>query len=713
MNYFISYYNLISFGINEDYLKVALIRYRKGKSKSWVNKKDRNDKRKVLIDIDSIPKPTRIKHNIPTGKEYFERMRIEKYQETQKAEKQKIEQRFEAEKAVLYNAYRNEYLPFIELYQERYSHSNNNYKVAVLSAQCHAFWLKMLEVTGNETKTYHGGCRRGFELYLELKKELIFTKDFTNENYFRILLSKMRASLLKNGCIIDLVANGKRKPATIKKTNKFHRGIAMAFLSHPNKYSYRIVADLVNYHCIEEQEAEITESWIKQLMANDNHFRTLVMAYRNGEKYTKENILAHAVRKNTPFPANVWMIDGTPLQFYCWNEERTKQVRLNLFVIIDVCSRKIVGFDISYSETRYNIMNALKMAVMEEGHLPSEIVSDNFSASKTEEIKSMVDQMANIGTLWRHSKVGNPQDKSYVERFFGSFQSVECTLYDDYIGEGIMSKRDNRRTADQLLKTAKKDGMPTFKQMKDRVITMIITYNQREKANQKAPKNVYKSLPKPNAIELDSVRTALLFWKRTKATIKKSMVKIVVDKVEHFYEVKDHKISTELQGKRVFVRYDENDLQRIMLFDIEHEQVIGECKKSLKIATAEVDRTPEDLENMYKVTSKNKSKLKYIKDQKAEILEPVFKKVGKESIDLIHPRGLSKNKLTEFEDLEQQERLRLVLNITKENEEKPVKEPLETIYKTVSKIDYEDFVVQKKPLKQGSLKIVQTTNKDN
>ena len=695
-----------NFCVPTESIKTSTKRYRQGKSQSWANKKDLNDKRKVLIDIDTIPEPTRKKYNIPTGKEYFKQLELERQRELEAKKIAQYEQlekakkdRLDIERTALFDAYTNDYMPFLALYNERYTYRKDLGNLVILSAKEHAFWLKMLEVTGTLYKTFDGGCKRGHSLYLDLKNELVFTNDFTNENYFRILLSRLRKLIKEGKCISAIVANNKRKPKELKKTNDFHQGMAMAFLSHPNKYSYRVVTDLVNYHCIEENQKPITESWIKWLMANDNHFRTLVMASRNGEKYAKDNLIAHAVRKNTPFPANVWMLDGSPLQFYCWSESRTKLIRLNLFVIIDVCSRKIVGFDVSYSEDKFNIMNALKMAVMMEGHLPAEIVSDNFSASKSEEIKALVEQMAKIGTIWRHAKVGNPQDKSYVERFFGSFQSVECTLYDDYIGEGIMSKRDNRRNAEQLLKTSKKDGMPTFNQMKDRVIAMIVTYNQREKANKQAPKVVYNLLPKPNAKELDSVRTALLFWKRTKATIRKSMIKIVVNKVEHFYEVKNHKISTELQDKQVFVRYDETDLERIMLFYLLTETAICECKKSLIIATGQADRTDEDYTNMLKVTAKQKSKKAYLENEKNKVIQSAINITKKESIDLIHPRSLSKNKLTELDDLAQQERLRKMLNIRTDEEQEPQTEPIMTIYKEGCNTTYSDVIEAKKPKK--------------
>lgn len=313
-------------------IRTSTKRFRQNQTQSWSNKKDPKDKRKVLIDIDTIPEPTRKKYNIPTGKEYFEQQELERYTAEQEKIQRDKELRTNTEKSALYNAYTNDYLPFVAIYKERYDYRKDLSSLAVLSAREHAFWLKMLQVTGTEFKTFDGGCRRGFNLYMELKKDLVFTKDFANENYFRILLSRLRKLLKEDKCISEVVVNGKRKEKGAYKTNDFHKGISMAFLSHPKKYSYRVVTDLVNYHCLEENQPQITESWIKWLMANDNHFRTLVMASRNGEKYTKDNLIQHAVRKNTLFPANVWMLDGSPLQFYCWNESRTKVIRLNLFV---------------------------------------------------------------------------------------------------------------------------------------------------------------------------------------------------------------------------------------------------------------------------------------------------------------------------------------------------------------------------------------------
>jgi len=80
--------------------------------------------------------------------------------------------------------------------------------------------------------------------------------------------------------------------------------------------------------------------------------------------------------------------------------------RLYIFVVLDACTRRIIGFDITTTgEDRFMVMNALKMAIRYTGYIPYEIVSDNFSANKTEEIKNVQAELQKFGTKWRFAKL--------------------------------------------------------------------------------------------------------------------------------------------------------------------------------------------------------------------------------------------------------------------------------------------------------------------
>jgi transposase InsO family protein len=698
---------ILRFGISENYLKVCLSRFRNNKSKSWQNFKDPLDKRKVLINIDTIPESTRLKYNIPSAQEYAEQKLIEQENKL----RIETETRYNLEKSALIEAYTNEWIPYVNLYDRLFSYSRKTQiRYSKQFAKEHAFWVKMVEITGTKYSAYHGKVFAGFQLFSELKNQLSFYNSINNLNYFTRKLKEIRTAIANNQDLSELIADGnlKRKPHLVKTTD-FHNALTLSFLSHPKKYPYRVVTDLVNHHCQIEEMPPITESWIKKKMAEDNKFRSAVSKYRNGEKYFNDNLLAHAVRNVTPYPANVWMIDGTPIQFFCWNETRTKVIRLNLFAIIDVCTRKIVGFDMAYSEDRFNILKALKLAVLSEGHLPAEIVSDNFSANKTEEIKDIKTQMENMGVNWRFSRLNNPQDKSYIERFFGAFQSVECALYDDYIGEGITSKRLNARPSREYLEeVAKKKGYPTFNEMKDRIGLMIAKYNERELSKTQSPNEKYKSLPKPNMVEMDATKTALMFWNKTTYTVKRGMVKITVRKVEHSYEIYNHDLKMYLQNKKVLVRYDENELDRVILFD-EFDKVICEVQKSVRVSVSKIDETEQTKDNTYKVVAKNKSYSNHIDKYRNEIISKGLESVGKETLELVHPLSLAKNQINSIESKQLLELYRYQNEIPKD-----VSEPIE--YKPIGIIaknpieSYENITQKKSPTKKGSLKVIGKPN---
>lgn len=682
-------------------------RYRQGKSKSWENKKDIFDKRKVLINLSTIPDGTRLKYNIPTGIEYFKQQQekelIEK-QEVLEAQKELVSN---TEKLALFNAYQNDWISYYSIYKERYKDNKRCDELARLSAKEHAFWLSMIDVTGNIHRGIFGKAEVGFEYYCALKKELVFSHSIKNINYFRRKLKELRFELKKGASIVEIIANKKsdKRPETTK-INDFHKGLILFFVGHEKKYSYRLCVDLVNHHCLEEKQPTLSESYIKKIMTEDNHFRTLVYSLRNGTKYLNENILPHAKRHPVEFPANLWMIDGTPIQFFC-KDAKGKIIRLTLFVILDAFSRKIVGFDIALNEDKFMVMNALKRAVKDEGHLPKEILSDNFSANKTEEIKAIKEQMEKMGTNWRLAKVGNPQDKTQVERFFGVFQSEECSLYDDYIGEGITSKRDNRPNVEFLSNSNKK--LLTVSEMKSRIITMVAKYNEREKRERKSPLALYK-LPKPKAIEMDSFKIALMFWTRTKHTIKQGMVKITVNKIEHSFEIYEHKLKAELQNQTVYVRYDAQNLDSIMLFNLKGETAICECKKSIKFHIATDDRDQENNQNIINHTAKVKSYKKHLTKEVQSKYNKALGVIGKDILNPVHPLDLGKNKINEQESKDIME-----VHFNDFGIHKDVKEPKHKAFAPVirsgieNNLTYESKVVNKKSSVKSSLKVVKTS----
>ena len=674
MGLFVSFEEVLSFGVSEKYLKKALNYSREGNTRSWKNKKDETDARKVLIDLDSIPNRTRQKYNIPTGIEYFEqkieREELERKERLQKEKERKENKEFSA----LENAYKNNWHEHFYFYMDFFANrpAEKQKELAKRYAQNLAYWLEMVNITGGKWKQ-HGTLKKAFEYHCRLRTELGIITSFEEYNRFTVFLNNVRNAVRYNkGIEESIVHRGINQPKR-QSTSDFHKMVLLELLSHPKRYSYPKVTDLMNHVCEQNNYNTISESWVKQQMSSSNpEFRNLVMATRAGEKHFKSSLQKYAVREQTTLPGDVWMIDGSPIQFWCWSKNGKKYTRLNLFVVVDVSSRKVVGFDISYSEDKYNVMNALQMAVSREKHLPSEIVSDHFSAKKSEEIQHIKTLFEEMGCRWRHHTVGNPQDKVYVERFYGVFQSVFCAIYDDYLGKGIGSRDPSGNPSPEFLKEAvKKDGYLGEDEMKQRISLLIGLYNQTARKGIKAPNEAYK-LIKPNVSELDLSKTALIFWKTTKNTIRNSMIKIKVKNKEYTFDLHGTQNKLKLNGTTVRVRYDENLLDSVAVFDYHSDEFICECQASVKLVTASVNRTEKDDLNIYKHASENKSFVRDIEKIKTEIIDKGLEEAGLQVLELPHPLQLSKNQINDQESMSMINYYAMVSNI-------------EPIYKDVSK----------------------------
>ena len=317
MSYFVPFETILLHGVSEKYLKKALNYSRDGKSHSWLNKKDETDQRKVLIDLDSIPPRTRQKYNIPTGIEYFEQQ-LELEERAREHRRQKeIERKENKEYAELENAYLNNWHKYYSYYMEVFEsrHPEKQKELSKLYAKNIAYWVKMVEITGGKYNKIHGSLKLAFNIHLKLRKELEFTSTFEEYNRFSVYLGNIRKAVLRNqgieDCIIHKSANKSRKT----QTTDFHKMVLLNLLSHPKRYSYPKIVDLMNFVCERENYKSISESWVKHQMSNANpEFRNLVMTTRLGSTHFRTTFERYAVREDTTLPGDVWMIDGTPIR---------------------------------------------------------------------------------------------------------------------------------------------------------------------------------------------------------------------------------------------------------------------------------------------------------------------------------------------------------------------------------------------------------------
>ena len=394
-----------------------------------------------------------------------------------------------------------------------------------------------------------------------------------------------------------------------------------------------VIRDMVNIHQEEYGFPSITLSWVKKWRSN-NHTKNLASFTRYGKKKFDDFIQPYLVRKKPTSPDNQWMVDGTPVNFYCIHPETGKIIRPYLFFVFDVLTRKIVGHSLGFTEDRHLIIKALKIAIKNCGRVACEILSDNASPLKTDEFKAIKENLGRIGCVINAHKAGNAQAKGNVERVIKTLQSRVFKLWEDSLGDGYGSK-DSNGTPDKfaLEKVRKKNGTPLFVDMERQVLNMINMYNNMPINGRGTPNKLYNELPKLKAKVVSPEGLAMIFWTEKIIKIRRAEIKFNIRKTAYHYRLRGNDLILKFHNKQVRVRYDELDLSSIMIFDIQTDELIAEVKQTIETFGNLADQTEDDTKRIIKTASVKKSLALHVKKEVAGRIDSAMEVVNKTKAD--------------------------------------------------------------------------------
>jgi hypothetical protein len=536
-----------------------------------------------------------------------------------------------------------EHVRHLDLFSNSYY--QNNPKKRVLAAKRYALLETCKELT--ESKTYT--IKEVFEVYKGFEIATI-----ANYESFTRKLKEFRykdAAPCTHGRI------GKQYDY---KVNPYTNALIIAHLSHPAQHSYNGIKKWVNLAINDFNDSHGTEfktiskSTIAQYAIK---YHNEISYYREGKKRFDTATRSYLPRISALNAGSLAQMDGSPIQVFCWNHpdkwktDGKRQIRLNLFALRDAYSGKITGFDMSESEDRYNIIAAIKMMVNIQGHLPAELVHDNFSASKTDEFNAIKTQLEDRGVLVRAAKVGNAQDKGEVERFFGTYQSRFQRLIDGYLGEGIRSKRSNGRISEEFInKCTKENGLYGYDEMMKIIAELIAIYNNspiNENYGDKTPNQLYAESEKPYVKQVDTLDYVRMFWLNKEITVRKSMIINEVRKSKRFYEIWDNEQKLQLNGHQVRIYYDENEASEIHVYTLEGEFVCT-CKQHVQIHEARVDQQEGEGERIMKHVAHRDALYSTVENKAIERVRKAEQFTG-EAFDLVMPTTREKVKLNNAE----------------------------------------------------------------
>lgn len=185
--------------------------------------------------------------------------------------------------------------------------------------------------------------------------------------------------------------------------------------------SYRIQATLV------EQSLRCGRKRVARLMREDELEPKTTRPFKVVTTDPNHTLPVAPNRLNQEFtadrPDQIWLADITYVP--------TAEGWLYLAVVLDLYSRRIVGWAMSVSLHRQLVIDALQMALTTRQPPPGLLHhSDRGSQYASEEYQSLLTQAQIVGTL-RVSRKGNCYDNAPLESFFGTFKT-ELVFHQHY-----------------------------------------------------------------------------------------------------------------------------------------------------------------------------------------------------------------------------------------------------------------------------------------
>ncbi|WP_299886967.1 transposase family protein [uncultured Lacinutrix sp.] len=438
-----------------------------------------------------------------------------------------------------------------------------------------------------------------FSSYKILPKTIFKTDNYS---YFCNKLIFCEKNSIEEALVHSFRING-RKPYRVTPIIK---SIIRAYYADKKTYSIAQIHKYVNIELKLKGLNLVSLSTVSKI-CNNQTLRNKVDRLRFGEKFAKDFIDPYLTRKNVKQIGDLYQIDSTRINFAC-KEDGVKKY-LTICAIIDVCSRKIVGFSFDEKENVKLIKSAIRDAFETNELIPKHIVVDNHASYKSIEFQELTNKLKLYGINIRNAKPQNAKDKAYIESWFNVFQISYLKGTKGFLGEGIKTKRLGGRVNPELEKEyTKLKNLLEKNQLIKLIRNKIYEYNDTvHNSINDIPNRVFNRERKDLSNKFNKYDISLIFGKCKTLKIRNSMITIKSLGVKRTYTIWDRIVSNKYNRTKVNVYYDDFNLSIIHLFDLKniHIMDLKIDKKAYPIAY-----TDEDIKAYQSHTIRNEIKIK-------------------------------------------------------------------------------------------------------
>jgi len=424
---------------------------------------------------------------------------------------------------------------------------------------------------------------------------------------------------------------------------------ALQMRSMPQNYSNAHIVRKIHKMCDMTGKYKPSLRWFGQKIFEKKKTKFLTAASRFGSGEARANMhKSYTPMKNALFAGDCWQIDATRVNMIAHKTQGGDKKFLFIIAVRDVHSGDVLGYHFDYSENRWSVHNALKMAVEQTGYLPYELVTDRFPGHNTQEWKRTFKTLEQMGTKITVSH--DPQAKAKLERWFETLQSVFMMDSDYYYGEGIKSSRpSNHRSPDYLKEIQKKankqgwDLNANYAEAANIVeayrSTVLSEYSRKFANIDSSPAELHQKSEKPHVKRLKDHQISMIFGLKkglNKGGIKvtnSGQIQVDIQKITRYFRIEDYDLYTTTE--RVIMSYDLNDLSKVYLFEKNGDLLIhlGEAHEFEPVQ-------PYGPQAEYDRIAKEKSRKKVIEEQREKELEEAIE--GENDVALLMGRLTNK-----------------------------------------------------------------------
>ena len=535
---------LVEKGISLNTVKDALMRNRKGSSSAWQHIADPSDKRIKLIQYNTIPASLLERYGLPSHDSLLGQLKRQEHEATQQ---QGLDIAARVRHAHDHLAHR--WLPHYEKIEVdgkvRYMDANTALLLARAAAMAvEGATIRQQRVYKSDFEAYVAALNALANPYLHgtygsLRQKLNFHPENTAAVLAAIRPPRLGNSNRNSSAVFDRAHIGMIYAYDVCTLPVLHRRLAWLYM-----HDYSLPADRVPRLDV-----------VKKVVA-DREFKNVWDGLRYGQERWHCLLLPRAKRIMAFAPSDCWMMDGTPAQLYYNNGKEAR--KLNLYVVFDVFTRRVLGYDLAQTEKWESVVRALAMAIHHAGHLPYQLIHDNASTMGTEQVEHLRSAMQRMGCTFTPAPVGQPQYKANMERFFGTLQSRWMSQMPNYVGEGITSRRaSGRPNMDKLAKLLKggRAGLPDLHQLRQQIAEIIWLYNNDEIEGRPSPLQLWQQHEAAKAIPLLPQYVAAALWPCHTIKVLRSQVCFTHEHTDYVYELSQGKerqdLRLRLNGKRI------------------------------------------------------------------------------------------------------------------------------------------------------------------